>query len=700
MKLTHSLALTVAACGLASSAIAQDSVSPAGALPGDALSVYDASEACNAYVLDMVDFTASWGTALRIGPVLKSPAMPNTLFYNNLISAHAISGDVVAAASYPRGSYQVWSTAGAGINDQINSAPGTVSPSGSSLQFGVAIADFGTSAEGSSYNGVHAAVVNYDPANDSRLYVTRLSAAVNGLAGTENRSQMGFGVIDANGNTTFRVDDFGTTGPNKILEDNIFRTRILNRTCGSLNIIDNSGGSDATDWLVVRSVTSYTVPSAIPQSVAGRPVYAGPNYAAQYAYEVAPNTVVATGSHLQGATDHRGSMPVSPQPFFGRSGAVATLGVLVYPAGASTADAVSIWDVDTNGNVLNPGAQLVLPTSGTGGLGSVTDNNDGFSISGGASGWSFDGYHSQTGFRGGSGSVALRRTAAGDRLIAGTAYDLLIGGTDNPSNAVVVAKHDTTSGATAWTLAGYYDANLDAGKAIKDGPGGAVIGQMTGMFKVTGGVPLGPSISQPAFDCAGNCYFVAAAELFTDFGSDFDVVLLRAVYDPANFSYELELLAQSGDTFNGANSATPYQITFINLADSNSIDSASFFAHNVTGACWGGTDPADLDGSTDPRAVGGVLLNSRITYDTNGDGAFDNTVDENYRTVLLITGTGAAPDPCAYADCDGNGVVDTRDFTCFFNQWVPKNAAADCDGNGIVDTRDFTCFLNQWANCR
>lgn len=57
-------------------------------------------------------------------------------------------------------------------------------------------------------------------------------------------------------------------------------------------------------------------------------------------------------------------------------------------------------------------------------------------------------------------------------------------------------------------------------------------------------------------------------------------------------------------------------------------------------------------------------------------------------------------DPCDFADCDGNGVVDTRDFSCFFNLWVPKNPAADCDGNGVVDTRDFTCFLNLWVACR
>ncbi len=57
-------------------------------------------------------------------------------------------------------------------------------------------------------------------------------------------------------------------------------------------------------------------------------------------------------------------------------------------------------------------------------------------------------------------------------------------------------------------------------------------------------------------------------------------------------------------------------------------------------------------------------------------------------------------DPCDFADFDDNGVVDTRDFSAFFNKWVPKDPAADCDGNGTIDTRDVTCFLNVWNSCR
>ena len=697
MKLTHRVALTVAACGLASSAFAQDSVSPAGVLPGDALDVYDATESCNAYVIDAVDFMASWGTPLRMAPVLKAPRMPGSTFFNNLISAHAISSDLVAAAAYPVADYQVWSGAGFGINDQINTAPGETSPSGASLQFGVTLADFGTSAENKSYNGVHSALVNVDPADDSRLYVYRVSTAVNGANGNENNSQMGVGVIDGNGNMHFRVDDFGLSGSDPISGNNIFRTRILDRSCGVLNTIGGAGGSDATDWLVAGSADTHAVPNALPASLAGRPVYGGVTFGTLYGYEVASGTVVYSGAHTQGASDSRGTNGMTPTAWFGNAGAVATYALQAKTAGADT-DAISVWEVDANGNVVNPGALITVPCA-PGQGGSISDNSDGYTI-GGPPGWDLDGYHSQTPFRGGSGTVALAVGPAGERLVASTVYDNLIGGTDNPSNAVVVGKHDTSTGATVWTIAGYYDADTDTGKAIKDGPGGNTIGLMTGLFKVTGGSPLGPSISQPAFDCAGNAYFVAAVELFGDLGSDFDVALVRGVYDAATFSYELELLATSGDVYAGNNSATPYSITFIDLADSNSISSGSFYSSNVMSACWAGAAQSDLDGSTDPRAVGGVVLNARITYDTDGDGMFDNALDENYRALLLITGSGAAADPCDYADYNGDGTVNTQDFIAYLNDWVARLPGADCNENGTINTIDFTCFLNIWANCR
>lgn len=708
MTRINRLAVVVAACGSACGANAQDSVSKFAALPGDALSPYDTAEVCNSYVVDMVPLTGSWGTALRIAPIMKGTKVSSG-FYNNLISAQAISKDLTAASSFPSASYSSWTLAGQGINAQNNTAPGSTSPTGASLQFGVAFADFGTTDAAASYNGVHGAMVNYKTSDDNRLYVTRRSAATNGAVNTENLSQFGMGVIDSHGNLTFRADDFGTAGATRLLEDNIFRVRLAARGCGTINRIDNTGGLDAgaTDWLVKNSTTTYSIPSMLPQSVAGRPVYTGPNFAAQYAYEIAANTVVATNAHLQGSTDHRGGMGVSNKVWFGRAGAVATLGIVSKSAaGGGENDSISVWDVDANGTVLNPGAALRVPCSLSAG-GSITDNDDGYVISAGASGWSINGVGSQTAFRGGSGHVALMVDAAGNRLASSTVYDASIGGNNNPSNAIVVAKHDPGTGTTGWTLAAYYDANAGIGKQILDGPSGTPIGQLTGLFNVTGGSPLGPSLSMPAFDCAGNIYFVAAVEFFTGL-DQYDVALVRAVYDPATFGYQLELIASSGFTFTGANSATPYQITFINLADSDSIDSASFFSHNVSGACWGNTNPAGLNGTTDPLAVGGVLLNARITYDSNGDTTFDNAIDENYRAVLFIASGASAFDPCDYADFNNNGTVNTQDVSAFLNAWTVQRTqncsgggcSADCNGNGTVNTQDVTCFLNLWTSCR
>lgn len=685
---TRRLASCLVASGLAGWAAAQDSVSPLGSLPGDALDVYDPDEVCNAYVVDTVPLTGSWGTPLRIAPVLKAPRLPGSGAYNNLLSAQAISHDV-GSGGFARTSYQLWTEAGAGINDAVNTPPpGVIHPAGSSPRLAVAFADFGTSAQGQSYSGIHTAIVNLSKLRESRLYVARVSAAINGASGAENRSQLALGVIDGAGSVHFRADDSGVTGPNAIVEDNIFRTRIGARSCGALNVIDNSGGSDATEWLVQRSEVAYFVPSAIPEQRSSRAMYVGPNAAGEYAYEVSPGTVATTRDHLQGAADQRGTFGVNNGYFLSGT----TLGAIVTPSGDG-ADAISLWSLRADGSVSSRREFLVLPASASGGLGAVTDNDDGFAISGGASGWEFGGHQGQTPFRGGSGSVALQIGLDDEKLVAGTACDRNIGGADNPSNAIVVVRDFTD-----WTLAAYYDATADQGKAIKDGPGGAAIGRLTGMFNVGDGSRNGPSMSQPAFDCAGNVYFIAAAEIFGDNGSEFDVVLLRAVYDAATFSYQLELLARPGDTFVGANSATPYQISSLSLADEDSLDSASLFSSSVTSGCWGGLFNSNVDDPMDPLALGGLVVSALVTYDTSGDGAFDEADDEAYRALLLVTGSGIV-NTCGYADCDGNDFVDSRDFLCFLNLWTAKDPLADCDTNGVVDTRDFACYLNRWIDC-
>ena len=70
MKLTNRLALTVAACGLASTAFAQDSVSPTGALPGDALGGPNVGDGT-------ASDTDATPDASRISPPVLLPGYPN-----------------------------------------------------------------------------------------------------------------------------------------------------------------------------------------------------------------------------------------------------------------------------------------------------------------------------------------------------------------------------------------------------------------------------------------------------------------------------------------------------------------------------------------------------------------------------------------------------------------------------------------------
>ena len=52
------------------------------------------------------------------------------------------------------------------------------------------------------------------------------------------------------------------------------------------------------------------------------------------------------------------------------------------------------------------------------------------------------------------------------------------------------------------------------------------------------------------------------------------------------------------------------------------------------------------------------------------------------------------------ADFDNNGVIDTRDWTTFFNALVSGDYGADVDGDGAVTVYDFFAFKNLWIEAR
>lgn len=614
---------------LASTATAQDSVSSlATSLPGDALETYSLAQnhSFKNYVVDMTAFRASWGTRFALAPLVKS-TKNNAGFANALISAQAISATLLKNVPY-HGSYQVWNAPGKGIHPTNNLPTALKTPVGLSRQFAVAFAEFGalTPPVGAGYNGISAAVVNYDRRNPSRLYVSRISAVTNGLNASEDRSQLGMGAVDSDGNVTFRADGFGSITPPVLTGNNILRTDLLARTPGVINRLDNTGIVEG-DWLVVRSGTTYNTPTCIPEQIAGRPLFIGSNFNAQYAYEDAPLAVSLTTVHRLPVLDHRGAVHWSKHDIFGGVGT----GVMLGTDALNAARILLFWGTDPDGSVR--GNLAATPPA------TITDPFTGFVID--SSGASIH-HQSQTFARGGNGQVSWGKDRDGDFLIAATMESVPGGGSINPFNGIFVAKIDGVSGAVlGWSTPAYVDA-FGQKKPIVDGPGGTVLGEITELFNVTGGLVNGPSMSSPCIDSVGNIWFLSAVELFTAGprgtpGNDFDTALIRGVYDRVAFGWELELVVQLGDVFEGRNSGTPYQITFMGIADNNSISSGTMFSHNIMQCAFDDANTAAIP-ERSARGLGGLVLNAEITYDKNGDSIFDDAggVDEAYQTLLYV----------------------------------------------------------------
>ena len=692
----------LAAAGLCAPAVAQDSVSNnLGGLPGDALNPY--TDHCASYVIDLAEITTSKDNTFGMAPVIKLNKT-SADFFNNLNSASTISPFTQTGTAYSRGSYSLWENLpGAGVNPQTNDTPGTVEPAGQASRFAVGIAEFG----GSVYNGIVGAIVNYDPANPNRLYVDRRQAAVNGVGDPdEDVSQLGGLSIDADGNVYYRADSFGSTGIagiTTISDNNIFRTRLADRDCGVRNLISGDPGtSDASDLIVDANPTAHTVPNNIPASVAGgNGLYAGPNFNTQYVSGDVGSTV-ATTAHLDTTggigSDHRGAFGSTSFDFTG-SGADYHFTVYSKDASGNTT-VLNAFGVDAAGAVVDTaGFQVPL---------SITDNETGFGINY-TSNYQFRNYVSQGAFRGGVGQVAIGGDQDGRGLMAATMNEF--GFNDDFSNQIVVLRYDPVTGAEEWTLAAYVDVlNIgtpNAGKPISD-ENGDVIGQIVDLPAVTGGSPLGPGMSAPAIDSAGNIWFISAVEFFDrDFdgdgvpdGSDFDSALIRAVYDPATFSYELERVIELGTTVTGPNSGADYQINFLGTADANSQSSGTLYSSNVAQSAWNDSDISGVD-PADPITNGGVFFGTSVTYDTNGDGIFNDPTagnfdagepaDEAY-TVGMYIGYFQTETPCV-GDLDGDGTVGFADLNAFVAAFQSGDPLGDLDDDGTVGFADLNTFV-------
>ncbi len=701
MRKQIGIAALIATAGMSASALAQDSVSSnLGGLTGDALNPWN--DNATAYVLDLAPIVTSGGHTFGAAPLLKS-TQTDPAFFNNLGSSASISTDLLVNVPFTRANYSFWDVPGKGINAEMNAQGDAMMPtSATGSQFSVAWSEFGTSISGNSYNGIIGAMVGYDPANPNRLYVDRRMAAVNSAGpGAVDSAQIGGVSVDANGNVYYRGDDFNVAGANPIVGNNIFRTRLADRAGLVSNHLSLGGTMDATDHIINNGGTVFVVPNNVPASTAGgNGLYAGVNFNSEFISGAAFGSTTAVSTHFDTSggqlASGRGSNGGAAVDALGL-GAAHTFGMLAKDANNDTRT-FNLWGVDATGAVI--GAQAWDAPA------VVTDNDDGFAITYTAFA-EFTNYLGSTPFRGGVGQVAVGTDIDGNGIFAATIAEN--GLSNDFSTQIIVGRYNATAGTTEFTFAAYIDQfNLftqDAGKPIFD-TAGVEIGQMVNLDAVTGGAPLGPSMSAPAIDAAGNVWFIGAVELYDRFvggGSDFDGALLRAVLDPATFSYRIELVLENGTLISGQNSGRDYVINFLGSATANGgPNPGSLWSSNVSSTAW---NNEDLTGSApgDTRANGGMIVSTSITYDIDGDGEFNNPTsvnfdpllpaDEAYSVAMYI---GHYSDPCI-ADLTGDGVLNFFDVSAFLSAFAAQNPIADFTGDGVYNFFDVSAFLSAFA---
>jgi hypothetical protein len=647
MRKRHILTLALSV-GLAGLSFAQDSTGLAGT---DAVSPWLTNEPFNSYVVNLTSIRSSWGQRFAMAPILKS-SLANSVNPNALFSAQGISN--LHARNVPfflnrdtnndgrpdRSTFDFWSEPGFGVNDdQSVNRPGQRQDltSQNSNQFAIIASEFATTDAAQSYNAILGAVVNYAPGNPNQLYVSRVAAALNSFDLASNLSQFGAGAVDERGNLIFRADDFGVSnsgGLNALREDNIFTVDLRQRRTNRLNVVsdDFPGGqfdAPSMKWIVRRSITTHNTPTLIPESISGvvGSFYIGSNFNREYVRGADFGSVTADQSHLAGGvTEHRGSLAHSSINFSFLGSTQGSAAIIGRDGGAND-KIINLFGIGANG-VVTGREGVVLPNV-------VTDNATGFQNLPGNN--ELTHYFSQTAFRGGNGQIAIGRDQQGRALLA-AAVDHPDQGATQDKQYIAVARRNG-DGSWSWTMAGYNDGtsgSAGTGKPVLDGPSGNVIGRMVPLNVVTGGAPFGPSVSAPMIDSVGNVYFLTALELFEP--ATVCVGLVRAVYDPSNFSYRLELVMRTGGVYKSEGTGLNYRVTFMEIADSNSVGSGTAFSGNMTGVARGAADPSGFQ-PRDPRTLGGMVIAANIIYDVNQDDIFDaDSGDQAYRSLLYIAG--------------------------------------------------------------
>ncbi len=653
---------------LAGTAAAQDSVSRnangGSGLPGDALAAWGSINQRSPYVLDLASFETASGVLFGIGPLGKSSRLSANRF-SAINGTSVLSSDQRTDINLSALTFARWTQPGGGLNISENNTALNTSISGptNATLLSAAWLDFEDTLSGTTpvfANQLIGAQLAFDPTQPSRFYITRVVAAANATSATAtDTAQFGIGSVDASGNLVFRADSFGSAASTNLISgDNYFRTRLDLRNTSN-NIISQSGATDAASTTRILSASNvlHTTPSLIPASLAGRSVLVGSDFAGNLRSETSTGIITSSTLHRPGTLDHRGPLAVFARPVLPGASVATGLTLTRSTSGAGSVDSFSLFGLDASGTVTQA-RTISLPAT-------LSDPCDPFSWN--IAGSALRGYDSQVSFRGGNGPAAIGLDAAGRALVAGVAYSGSTPDPINPYNAIVVARFNPTSPTSpvAWTLAAWVDPAGSSGKPIfgdygtdgtpntnDAGEGDGIIdatpiGRLAAMTETALG-STGPSISSPAFDAAGNLYFIATTSLNRRDGQaivqDRVASLIRAIYDPANLCYQLDLVARVGQTFAGQNSGRIYRIAELHVADSDSVSSAALWSGSTTARAWNNADTSALDPAA-PQHLGGLVISARLEYDTDNDGDFEDpslfggnpaSTDEAYNVVLLV----------------------------------------------------------------
>jgi hypothetical protein len=750
----------VTLAGTCTKVMAQDSVAVAPGLPGDASIAYNvgaSGDQINNFAVDMTTITTSWGNRYLIGPIAKASASTQTGFFNHLIGATAASSTFTALGTPFRTSYFAWNTAGQGTTNLRNATP--TDPSGTGnyglinvtgipmITFGSAFMEFaggpdGVFGNGDDENNIVTAMVSFPPRYPGRVYVSRIMTATNRPSNGLSNASLGLGGVDSSGNVTILGDGLNMTGANPILNKKMFRIDAATRLTTSANQLSEAGGTDSAATRIINSSnTTGITPTIIPEQLAGRPVLVGGNFLNQFVAETTANSSTTTSAHMPGGSA-RGTYsfhPATPTAL-PAAGSVGTMAALVRPTSSTKTRSIGLWSVSNTGAVLST-LRLDLPTAN----GSIVDIADGFSPSsvfGSLENQELTNYASQAAFRGANGPVAMTVLGNGDTLVAATVAATGQAATvpGSLNNYIIVGRIPAGSSTPTWFIAAHTggatgSAGGQSKKIFGDGgndgilntsdPGegdGIVdatpIGSLAIASEVFPGVTTGPSLSAPAFDAAGNIYFMSSVSINTPSqgaspASVKTQALLRANFDPINNTYSLEKLVGLDTVLAGLNSTRNYQVQFFSVADSDSIDSGTIWSNSTVQQALPGVNPS-IQSFGSPLTLGSLIFRAKIVYDNNNDGQFidpsipgQSGTDEAYNTLMLLLPKRPIADIGSEGgSAGGDRNYDNNDFIVFIDAFFASDLLiADVGGaggasqpDGILDNNDFIVFIDAFFN--